>query len=202
MRLSLRSHLVVFATLSLAPAFVAVAAVGYSYVLAEQRTVQEQSRRLAEDFAQNLEREVDAITRTLQALATSPSIDSEDYAAFQKKIESTLPDVSAAITLRKADCQQIVNTLIPFGTQALPKSDDPILLANDEKGFAIRSASRIGSIHWGCGETAVHHRGRSGLAKGQLGLLAGHGRAARFTRPASSTGAKIRRGLVGDPHRY
>lgn len=84
--------------------------------LAEQR-VMETTRALS----LVVDRELAAMRASDAALATSPSLVSGDLAAFHRQAQAVLNDYpSAVLTLADGTGQQLVNSLVPFGTR-LPK---------------------------------------------------------------------------------
>lgn len=93
--------------------------------------------RTAERVADLIDREVDGVTALLQALATSPALAEGDLERFDRQARKLASERGAAIALRQLDGQQLVNTLVPFGTP-LPKSIDPVLREADRRAIDTR----------------------------------------------------------------
>ncbi len=68
-------------------------------------------------LSSNVDREIIGELETLEALASSPSLQRGDYAAFQRQTEAPLAlRQSGNIVLFDRDARQVINTSAPFGT--------------------------------------------------------------------------------------
>lgn len=110
-------------------ALLAVALIGYDYYERERARLVSDSLATARAMGAAVDAELTGVRATLLALATSPSLASDDLAAFHAQAASALKDQSFLnIVLIDASDRQLVNTLRPFG-DALPTGGNPLELA-------------------------------------------------------------------------
>ena len=93
---------------------------------------------LAKERTAALDRELEGLIGALQALATSPLIDSGDMLGFRKQVTSVLRFRGSAIILRDKTGQQFLNTFLNPG-EPLPISTDPVLLEASAKVFETKA---------------------------------------------------------------
>lgn len=93
--------------------------------------------RTAERVADLVDREMDGLVAALQALATSPSIAEGNLERIDRQARQLATQRGAAIALRQLDGQQLINTLVPFGSP-LPKTMDPVLREADLRAIKTR----------------------------------------------------------------
>lgn len=93
--------------------------------------------RTAERVADLVDREMDGLVAALQALATSPSIAEGNLERIDRQARHLASQRGSAIALRRLDGQQLVNTLVPFGSP-LPKTMDPVLREADLRAIETR----------------------------------------------------------------
>jgi two-component sensor histidine kinase len=134
----IRWHLAVFGLVVLVPQLLAVATVGWSYANGERRRLDESAAFLAATVRGALDKDLEAMTASLQALATSTEIDRGDFAALYRQAAQVLAVRGTAIAMRDRTHQQVINTYVPYGTP-LPVSRDPDLVAADASVFATAS---------------------------------------------------------------
>jgi hypothetical protein len=81
-------------------------------------------------------------------LATFPSTGVRDWAAFQAQAEIVAAANDAAIALRTPDRQQLIDTLIPFGSRPLPVTTDPTLKSADDVVLQTRRPT-VSDLYFG-----------------------------------------------------
>jgi hypothetical protein len=95
---------------------VAVASFAILKTVDDQRAqIQSDVRQMVESFLADLDREVSAIEGELQVLATSPSLQTGDFMAFDRQMREALTVRGTAIVLLDTKAQQLINTNRPFG---------------------------------------------------------------------------------------
>jgi len=75
-----------------------------------------EAQETAQRMIGSVDRELTGMLATLQALATSPSLETGDLAAFHGQANRVRPAAGADITLWDRRGQQLLNTRVPFGT--------------------------------------------------------------------------------------
>ena len=90
----------------------------------EQAEIERRVIQVAEDLADDIDRELDRATVTLETLAVSPSLDRGDFQAFHAQAVRALKRTKAAIVLIDHTYQQLVDTLKEYGAP-LPATADP-----------------------------------------------------------------------------
>lgn len=86
-----------------------------------------------------VKREMEGYVAALQGLATSPAIEKEDWPQLEAQARILARQRGSAISLRRVDGQQLLNTFAIPGTP-LPVSTDPILREADRRALTTRSA--------------------------------------------------------------
>ena len=79
--------------------------------------------QLAEDLSSDIDRDIERHITVLNTLATSPSMEEQDFEAFHDRASRALSG-QGFIVLADRDLNQIVNTFVPFGQQPA-KTGDP-----------------------------------------------------------------------------
>jgi signal transduction histidine kinase len=136
--LAVRGHLFLFGLVVIAPMLGVGIILALKFEAAERRNLEQQAQVIAREMAFSVEREINAVQSALRVLATSNALaagDIEQFAAKARTVVQSIP--GSAITVRTADGQQIVNTVLPYGS-ALPKTSDPVLLEADRAALATR----------------------------------------------------------------
>ncbi len=134
----LRVHLIIFGLICFLPASIAVWVVGVNLARAEQRRVESQASSIVQEFSQDVDAELSALTKALQALAASPSLEVGDFAKFREQAMAVARDNTAAIALRDLSGKHIINTIVPYGTTPMPTTQDPVLLRADRRAIDTR----------------------------------------------------------------
>ncbi|MDB5545494.1 MAG: signal transduction histidine kinase, partial [Hyphomicrobiales bacterium] len=114
----------------------------------EQSRVLRQVQDVTRVVQDAVSRELEAPERVLSALSASPSIDSKDWGAFQQQAEKAAAENGVQIALRTPDRQQLVNTVVPFGSRPLPVTSDPILWAADERAIQTKRPA-VSDLYFG-----------------------------------------------------
>jgi PAS domain S-box-containing protein len=107
---------------TLAPAFAFSAYLLWNFISFERRSYEQQLQQSAIDLASDIDRDLEGMIVKLSTLATSPSLHRRDLAEFHAQATAAVHDSN--IVVLDLSLQQIVNTLVPYGT-ALPKTGDP-----------------------------------------------------------------------------
>jgi diguanylate cyclase (GGDEF)-like protein len=134
---TIRSSLVVLVVACVIPALLmASALITYNYQRERARLVRD-SIATARAMTSAMDRELAGVQSTLSALATSPSLSSNDFRAFYDQAKEVLPTLIANnIVLIDANGQHQINTLRPYG-EALPSSTSPQLRRIFETGSPV-----------------------------------------------------------------
>src|SRR5258706_7752467 len=120
-KLGLRAHLVIFGLAIVVPVLIYSAFVLNRYTQSVHASNARRALETARALSADIDREVTAITTTLEALATSRSLLYEDYADFYAQAKEALRSRPWDVALIGANRQQILNTRVPWGTP-LPNS--------------------------------------------------------------------------------
>jgi hypothetical protein len=83
--------------------------------------IQSDVRQMVEGFLADVDREVSAIWGELQALATSPSLQTGDFQAFDQQMRAALSIRGTSIVLHETRGQQLLSTNLAYGTP-LPRA--------------------------------------------------------------------------------
>jgi PAS domain S-box-containing protein len=115
----------------------------------EQDRLEEQARDVARDIAGDIDRELQGVVASLEALSTSPALADGNLGQFYRQAQKALAFRGSAIVVRDASGQQLLNTLVPWGAP-LPVSTDPVLRAADESalrtGMPVISDLYVGAV--------------------------------------------------------
>lgn len=96
------------------PALVYIAVLLWQFTKAERARVEDEAIALAHTLSVAVDREILGVSTTLRALATSPSLQDDNLAAFYKQMQDARPD-GVHLSLRRADGAAIAATRLPFG---------------------------------------------------------------------------------------
>ena len=126
---SLKNQLTLLCLGLLVPTLVFVAVLFWRISESETNRAQEEAAGLSRALANALDREVIGVLTTLQALATSPSLQSGDLPAFYAQISEMRRLQHIHVSLRGVDGRPVMTTRVPLGTDfAVP----PPLAAADQ----------------------------------------------------------------------
>jgi hypothetical protein len=101
-----------------APTFAFSAYLLWNSINFERRSYEQQLQQTAIDLANDIDRDIEGLIVKLSTLATSPSLHRRDLAEFHAQASEASGHGSNIVVL-DLGLQQIVNTLVPYGT-ALP----------------------------------------------------------------------------------
>ena len=95
---------------------VALASFAIPRTVDDQRTqIESDVRQMAESFLADVDRQIGAIQAELQVLATSPSLQTGDFRAFDQQMRAALTIRGTSIVLHDTHGQQLLSTNRPFG---------------------------------------------------------------------------------------
>jgi two-component sensor histidine kinase len=143
---SLRSHLIIFGLLIVAPLLIVGIAIAWLYVTREQRELEQEAARFAREATQSVDRELKSYASALDVLSNSTNIGEENFQTLYNlalTVTKTIPN--SAIAFRKVDGETIFSTLKPFGSE-VPNPADQALIAADQA--AIKSRNLVFSDVW------------------------------------------------------
>lgn len=128
-RLGIAWAVVLLVALVLAP--VVALAIGYaaSVLKLQQTAVDRGLAGTAHALSLAVDREAQAVEAALIGLASSPSVDSKDWAALHAQATTVAARFSGWVVLTDRSMQQLVNTLRPYG-EALPTSSSAETMQN------------------------------------------------------------------------
>jgi two-component sensor histidine kinase len=120
----IRTFLVLFA-LALTLPLIGLAFLAFNQLadLEEQET-ERRVLQVAQSLLDDIDRELDRATITLETLATSTALANDDFAAFHEQASRALMRDKAGILLIDRSLQQLLNTRAAYGT-TLPRTVDP-----------------------------------------------------------------------------
>ena len=137
-RFTLIQHLTILSLTVLLPQVLLGALFAWRHTQEHKQTLEHVAVVLAKERSAALDQELEGMTGALQALATSPLIESGDLAGFRKQVTNVLRFRGSAIILRDRTGQQFLNTFLG-PDEKLPISTDPELIAADEKAFQSKA---------------------------------------------------------------
>jgi len=137
-RFTLVQHLTILSLTVLLPQVLLGALFAWRHTEDHKQTLEHVAVVLAKERSAALDRELEGMIGALQALATSPLIESGDLAGFRKQVTSVLRFRGSAIILRDRTGQQFLNTFLR-PDEKLPISNDPELIAAGEKVFQSKA---------------------------------------------------------------
>ena len=137
-RFTLVQHLAILSLTVLLPQVLLGALFVWRQTEEHRQTLEHVAIVMAKERAAALDRELEGMIGALQALATSPLIESGDLSGFRKQVTSVLRFRGSAVILRDRTGQQFLNTFLR-PDEKLPISTDPELMAAGEKVFQTRA---------------------------------------------------------------
>ena len=139
---SLRRQLAMLCVALLLPTLAFVGILLWQFAASERSRVEEQARGLSRSLAVALEREANGVLTTLQALATSPSLQTRDLTAFYAQATEIRRLQGIHISLRSADGTTVLTTRAPLGA-AVPV---PALLAATDREVLRSGAATVSNV--------------------------------------------------------
>ncbi len=137
-RFTLVQHLLVLSLTILAPQVLLGALFAWRHTSEHKLTLEHVAVVLAKERSDALDRELEGMIGTLQALAASPLIESGDMLGFRAQVTRVLRFRGSAIILRDKTGQQFLNTFLN-PEDPLPVSTDPELLTASDKVFDTKA---------------------------------------------------------------
>jgi two-component sensor histidine kinase len=120
----IRTFLVLFA-LALTLPLIGLAVLAFNQLASlEEEETERRVLQVAQSLVDDIDRELDRATVTLETLATSAALARGDFAAFHEQARQALRRDKAAILLVDRSFQQLLNTRASYGT-LLPRTIDP-----------------------------------------------------------------------------
>ena len=120
----IRTYLILFAAALTLP-LLGLAAFALNRMAAlEEAETERRVVQVAENLANDIDREIERAITILETLATSVALRRGDFQTFQAQAERALKRTKSAIVLIDETHQQLVDTLTPYGAP-LPKTADP-----------------------------------------------------------------------------
>jgi len=98
------------------PTLIFVGVLLWQYASSERIREEDNARALSRNLAVTLDREINGVLTTLQALATSPSLQTEDLPGFYSQISEIRRLQGIHISLRDVDGHTVLTTRAPLGT--------------------------------------------------------------------------------------
>ena len=136
---TVRSHLGVFAIVTVLPVVLFAAGLAAWNASVQRRISERAVTETTRSLSLAVDRELGRAEALLTALASSPLIDAGDFASLHRQAAGLAGD--GWITVIKPDGEQLMNTLVPFGT--------PVPRANGKcrRGSCVRKrrATKAGS---------------------------------------------------------
>jgi hypothetical protein len=113
---SLRTHLLVFGAGLLLPVAVLAAVLLARGASLERAQLEAHLIQVADNLADDIDRDIARDVTILQTLASSPSFVSGDWAAFHAQATSALQGRAYVVVIDRS-LRQLVNTFVPYGSQ-------------------------------------------------------------------------------------
>ena len=126
----------------LLPTLLFVGVLLWQYAGSERSRAEAEARELSSDVAVALDREINSVLTTLQALATSPSLQTGDMAAFYAQVSEIHRLQDVHISLRDVGGHTILTTRAPFGASVVV----PPLLAETDREIARTGAATVSNL--------------------------------------------------------
>ncbi|WP_311275835.1 response regulator [Methylobacterium sp. WCS2018Hpa-22] len=98
------------------------------YVAAERARLQTMGQLTGDHLRERLDRDLSEMSAMARTLATSPSIDAQDWARFDAQGRALVDTTEFTVSLTRFDGRHIVNTRVPAG-QPMPTSPRPDIVA-------------------------------------------------------------------------
>ena len=140
---SLKWQLTAICLALLVPTLLFVGVLLWQYAASERSRVEEQARALSRGLAVTLDREMTGILTTLQALATSPSLQSGDLATFYGQLIEVRKLQGIHLSLRDVSGHALMTTRSPFGV-VLPV---PSILAQADQDVLRSGTAAVSNVY-------------------------------------------------------
>jgi PAS domain S-box-containing protein len=115
-KLGLRTHLVVFGLAIVVPVFLFIGFLLNRYTHSERIANERRALEVARALSADIDREITAITTTLETLATANELAAGDFETFYARAKQALKSRPWHVVLIDMDHRQLVNTRLSWGT--------------------------------------------------------------------------------------
>jgi PAS domain S-box-containing protein len=112
----LRTHLVIFGLAIVVPVFLFIGFLLHRYTQSERLANERRALEVARALSADIDREITAITTTLETLATADALAVGDFATFYAGAKQALKSRPWNVVLIDMNHQQLVNTRLSWGT--------------------------------------------------------------------------------------
>ena len=146
-RFTLVQHLLILSLTVLLPQVLLGTMIAWRYTNEEKLSLERAAVVMVRERAASLDRELEGVVGALQALATSPLIDTRDLTHFRNQAIQLLNFPGTAVVMRDRRGHHVINTLQAADASPLT-STDADLLANDEVIFRAK-APAISNLYTG-----------------------------------------------------
>ena len=126
----------------LIPTLLFVGVLLWRYAVSERSRVEDEAGALSRGLAVTLDREINGVLATLQALATSPSLQGRDFAAFYRQVSDVRRLQGIHLSLRDVDGHMVLSTRTPLGT-VVPV---PALLAETDREVLRTGKATVSNV--------------------------------------------------------
>ena len=126
---SLRFQLAALTLGLVIPTLAFVGVLLWQLAASERIRVEDETRALSRGFAVAVDREINGVLTTLQALATSPSLQARDFEGFYRQASDVARSQGINISLRDFNGKAVMTTRAPFGSSV---GVPPILAETDQ----------------------------------------------------------------------
>lgn len=140
--LSLRWQLAVLCLGLLVPTLLFVGVLLWQFASSERGRVEAEARSFSIGVAVALDREINGVLSTLQALSTSPSLQTGDLAAFYAQASEIHRLQKVHVSLRTVEGRTLLTTRAPFGASVTV----PRLLAETDREVVRTGAATISNL--------------------------------------------------------
>ncbi len=126
----------------LIPTLLFVGVLLWRYAASERSRVEDEAGALSRGLAVTLDREINGVLTTLQALATSPSLRNHDFAAFYEQVSEVRRLQGIHLSLRDVNGNTVLTTRAPLGT-SVPV---PALLAETDQEVLRTGKATVSNV--------------------------------------------------------
>ena len=141
--LSLRWQFAAICLALLVPTLIFVGVLLWRFSASERSRVEAEVRSVSSGLAVALDREINGVLTTLQALATSPSLQARDMPAFYRQATEIHRLQGIHISLRGVDGTNVLTTRAPLGTVSIVP---PLLAETDREILRTGAAATVSNV--------------------------------------------------------
>lgn len=137
-------YLLLLALVTLVPAFLYAALVLQRNNEAQREVVETLVYGATGSLAQAVDRELSSMTTTLKVLATQPSLEAGNFAAFHRRAQAALEGSGNYLIVLDRELRQLMNTRVPYGRELGPTSEPASARLALESGKPVVSDAFFG----------------------------------------------------------